>query len=503
MATQLVWYKRDLRIRDHAPLANAANAGCCVCLYVYEPEIIEAEDFDAVHLKLINESLIELRENLRQRGGELLLRTGTMPEVLEELHREIGFAKIWAHEETFNGVSYQRDRRVRAWAKASGVPMSEVPQYGVVRRLKDRDGWAKQCAQRMNQPIVAAPRQIQLPPEIQSLQPGEIQTRESFQVHAFDRTSVQSGGESRANECLDSFLNSRGVNYRADMSSPLTGEAGCSRLSPYIAIGNISMRTIHQHLSARVAELKEQRKSGVAIEPTWLKSLSSFRSRLSWHCHFMQKLEDEPAIEFRNFNPAYDGLREDQFNEEYFAAWCEGRTGYPMVDACMRALHQTGWINFRMRAMLVSFTSYHLWLHWRRPAIYLARLFLDYEPGIHYSQIQMQAGVTGINTVRIYSPIKQVIDQDPQGIFIRRYLPELQHVPDKHLAEPHKMNAMEQTLFECQIGDDYPEPIVDHKTQYRIARDRMHSLKKLPATREASAKVFQKHGSRKTPMRRR
>ena len=277
-------------------------------LYVYEPEIIEAEDFDAVHLKLINESLIELRENLRQRGGELLLRTGRMPEVLEELHQEIGFAKIWAHEETFNSISYQRDRRVRAWAKASSVPINEVPQYGVVRRLKDRDGWAKQCANRMNQPIVAAPQQIQLPLEIQSLQPGEIQTRESFQVHAFDRTSVQSGGESLASDCLDSFLNSRGVNYRADMSSPLTGEAGCSRLSPYIAIGNISMRTIHQHLSARVAELKEQRKSGVAIEPTWLKSLSSFRSRLSWHCHFMQKLEDEPEIEFQNFNRAYDGL---------------------------------------------------------------------------------------------------------------------------------------------------------------------------------------------------
>jgi len=105
--------------------------------------------------------------------------------------------------------------------------------------------------------------------------------------------------------------------------------------------------------------------------------------------------------------------------------------------------------------------------------------------------------------VRIYSPIKQVVDQDPQGIFIRRYLPELLHVPDKHLAEPHKMTSMEQTLFECRIGDDYPAPIVDHKTQYKIARDRMHSLKKLPAVREASAQVFQKHGSRKTPSRRR
>jgi deoxyribodipyrimidine photo-lyase len=287
------------------------------------------------------------------------------------------------------------------------------------------------------------------------------------------------------------------------MSSPLTGETGCSRLSPFIALGNISMRSIHQQTQARVDELKQQRSSGMSIEPNWLKSLSSFKSRLSWHCHFMQKLEDEPEIEFRNFNRAYDGLRENEFNDEYFAAWCAGRTGYPMVDACMRALHQTGWINFRMRAMLVSFASYHLWLHWRQPAIYLARLFLDYEPGIHYSQIQMQAGVTGINTVRIYSPIKQVIDQDPEGIFIRRYLPELANVPDKHLAEPHKMTAMEQTLFECQIGVDYPAPIVDHKTQYKIARDRMHNLKKLPQTRQASEQVFQKHGSRKTPMRRR
>jgi deoxyribodipyrimidine photo-lyase len=503
MAIQLVWYKRDLRVEDHAPLAQAAKAGECVGLYVYEPELIEAEDFDAAHLNFINDSLKELRENLRNRGSELLLRTGTMPDVLMKLHREIGIAKIWAHEETFNFISYQRDRRVRAWAKAESIPFTEIPQYGVVRRLKDRDGWANQCALRMKQPIVAAPAKIGLSDEVRSIPCGEIQTVNQFQVRAFERVDVQAGGESNANRYLDSFLQKRGVNYRSDMSSPLTGEAGCSRLSPFIAMGNISMRTIHQRTTARADELKQQRKSGIAIEPTWLKSLSSFKSRLSWHCHFMQKLEDEPEIEFQNFNRAYDGLREDDFNEEYFAAWCEGRTGYPMVDACMRALNQTGWINFRMRAMLVSFSSYHLWLHWRRPAVYLARLFLDYEPGIHYSQIQMQAGVTGINTVRIYSPIKQVIDQDPQGVFIRRYLPELTHVPDKHLAEPHKMTSMEQTLFECRIGRDYPAPIVDHKARYKDARDKMHSLKKLPFTREASAKVFQKHGSRKSPSNRR
>ena len=175
-------------------------------------------------------------------------------------------------------------------------------------------------------------------------------------------------------------------------------------------------------------------------------------------------------------------------------------TGYPMVDACMRALHKTGWMNFRMRAMVVSFASYHLWLHWRQPALYLARLFLDYEPGIHYSQIQMQSGVTGINTVRIYSPIKQVADQDPQGIFIRKYLPELEGVPDKHLAEPHKMTTMEQSLFGCRIGKDYPSPLVDHKTAYKVARDRIFAVKKSQAARAEAEKVYQKHGSRRQPM---
>lgn len=499
MSTQLVWFKRDLRIHDHSPLSQAAASGKCVALYVYEPELIEAEDCDAAHLNFINESLVELRERLRQIGGELLLRRGRMPDVLEHLQRQLPIAKIWAHEETFNHLSYQRDRRVRAWARGQGIPFEEIPQYGVVRRLKDRDGWAAQSRKRMIAPLVQAPRMIEAPEDLEKTEAGEIHEPKQFQVRSFSRTSMQQGGEQNAIDCLDSFLAERGVNYRADMSSPVTGEAGCSRLSAHLAYGNISMRLLHQRTEARTRELKELKQAGEAVEPTWLRSLSSFRSRLSWHCHFMQKMEDEPSIEFQNFNRAYDGLRENEFNREYFDAWCEGRTGYPMVDACMRALHQTGWVNFRMRAMLVSFASYHLWLHWREPALYLARLFLDYEPGIHYSQIQMQSGVTGINTVRIYSPIKQVVDQDPEGKFIRRFLPELRDVPVKHLAEPHKMTPMEQMLFGCTIGSDYPAPIVDHATQYKAARDRIHALKKLPSTREASQAVYEKHGSRKSP----
>jgi deoxyribodipyrimidine photo-lyase len=223
-------------------------------------------------------------------------------------------------------------------------------------------------------------------------------------------------------------------------------------------------------------------------------------SRLAWHCHFMQKLEDEPAIEHRCMMPCTESLRsgmDPALAAQRLAAWQEGRTGYPMVDACMRALVQTGWINFRMRAMLVSFASHHLWLDWRTFAPWLGRQFLDYEPGIHYSQVQMQSGTTGINTLRIYSPRKQVEDHDPTGVFIRRWLPELQPVPDEFLAEPALMPGLLQQMVGCRIGEEYPQPIVDHATAYRAAQIALFSLRATPQARTESKAVFRKHGSRK------
>lgn len=501
MATQLVWFKRDLRTSDHRPLWQAAKAGPCLCVYVYEPQVMLAEDFDPSHLVFINESLGELRDALRRLGGDLITRHGSLPDVFDRLHAKHAFETVWSHEETGNAITFARDIRVAAWAKQRGVAFREFPQGGVKRRLGNRDGWARIWQTRVNEAVVPEPEQIATP-EIMPASEG-IKSPAALGLEPTRRTSVQVGGESLAQHCLDDFLHNRGENYRSDMSSPSLGETGCSRLSPYLAYGNLSIRQVAQATQRRAEELRQQKQLGEDIGPTWLKSLSSYQSRLSWHCHFMQKLEDEPSIEFENMNRGYDGLREDEFDEAKFDAWCHGQTGYPLVDACMRALHETGWINFRMRAMLVSFAAYHLWLHWRRPALYMARLFLDYEPGIHFSQFQMQSGVTGINTIRIYSPIKQVADNDPQGVFIRRYVPELAEVPDVCLAEPHKLSSMEQLMVGCVIGKDYPAPIVDHKTAYHAAKDRIFTAKKSALARQEAQQVYLKHGSRKTPRRER
>jgi deoxyribodipyrimidine photo-lyase len=166
-------------------------------------------------------------------------------------------------------------------------------------------------------------------------------------------------------------------------------------------------------------------------------AVDSLIARLHWRGHFTQKLETEPELEIRSFHPAHQQARiQTAPDDPVLAAWAAGLTGIPFVDACMRSLIATGWLNFRMRAMLQSFASYHLGLDWRVSGEHLARLFTDYEPGIHWPQVQMQSGQTGINTPRIYNPAKQGLDQDPGGHFTRRWVPELAHVPLPLLQTP-------------------------------------------------------------------
>lgn len=494
----VVWFKKDLRVLDHAAITAAADLGPVLGLWIYEDAVISAEDFDARHLGFANECLAELETDLAACGVRLLRRRGDVVAVLEELWQQTHFTRLHSHQETGNAITYRRDLAVIAWTRQRGVHWQEYAQTGVVRKLRQRDGWAERWLQRMT----PTPRGI--PTDLHGAASAHLSgetvcTAEDFGLSPdLSQALRQRGGSSQGHAALESFLHHRGVGYTKEMSSPVTAWDACSRVSPYLTWGALSVRQCLHASADRRRDLLEQKALGQRIDARWLTSIKSFQSRLRWHCHFMQKLEDEPAIEHRNFSRSCDGLRdESQIDAERFLAWKDGRTGYPMIDACMRALTATGWLNFRMRAMVMSFASYHLWLHWREPGLHLARMFLDYEPGIHWSQCQMQSGTTGINTLRVYSPTKQLLDQDPQGAFIRQWLPELAHVPDAYLAEPWGMPALEQQFCGCVIGRDYPAPIVDHPTAYRHAQEKMHHLRQRDDSKREARRIQKKHGSRK------
>lgn len=483
----IVWFKRDLRIADHRPLAEAAANGPVLPLFIVEPELWRQPDMAGRHWAFVRECLVELREDLGALGQPLVVRQGDVTAVLGELHQAHRTEALWSHEETGNGWTFARDLRVKAWCRAHGTTWHERRQHGVIRRLKSRDGWARRWDRFMAEGITPPPVAL---PQLSGIDLGHIPTSADLKLTHDACPARQRGGSRAGYATLESFLHVRGEPYRAAMSSPNAGEKACSRLSPYLAWGSIAMREAAQATWRRQRELKAAppRTTG-----SWRPSMRSFSGRLHWHCHFMQKLEDQPALEFDNLHKAYDDLRPRTADAVRLEAWSKGETGLPFVDACMRYLEATGWINFRMRAMLMAVASYHLWLDWRASGEHLARLFTDYEPGIHWPQVQMQSGTTGMNTVRIYNPVKQGRDQDPEGEFVRRWVPELSSVPDAHLHEPWTWENASAVL-----GKRYPEPIVDHLAAARHARERVWAVRRGKAFRDEAGRLQSKHGSRKS-----
>ena len=478
---KIVWFRYDLRLEDNQAFIEATKNGNVLPIFIFDKNYYKLDTSSSFHLKFCEDSLKDLNQSLKNLyNSKINIYYGDTTEILKNISKKFNISEIYSHHVFKNNYLSKIDGKISKFFKECNIQWYLFNQFGIQLGKRDRYRWSYNWNKFINQPVLEKRVNCNF-----IIDPDHNKNC-AISTNFIDDKLIQEGGRKNALKLLNSFLDNRSDNYQKEMSSPITGEKSCSRLSPYITYGNISLREIYRATKQKLNE---------DISIVKKKSLIAFKSRLAWHCHFIQKLYDEPEIEFKNLNSAFDGLREDDFNPYYYEAWKNGNTGYPFIDACMRYLKVNGWINFRMRAMLVSFASYQLWLDWKKTSKHMAKLFTDYEPGIHYSQFQMQSGTTGINSIRIYNPIKQSIDQDPDGNFIRKWVPELKNVQGKLIHEPWKMTYIDQKSISIELGKNYPLPIIENNKATKIAKDKIWKVKKSKEAKLLSSQILIKHAS--------
>lgn len=404
----VLWYKRDLRIRDHEALQFASRTGQVLPIYVAEPSIWRKPDLSIRHFRFVLESLKELQKEWEKRGGRLLFFIGEMDEALRLIDEFYGPFQLFTHKENETYEAEERNQLVREWMEAHELPFYEITQF---------DGQSHRFNQMWKEYISKDP----LEPSERITSPGQapkefftsIEPLYSFHVKGEPVSYGQVGGEDKALEMLPNI--------------------NLDSLSAYLAWGNLSIRQIFK-------EAENQPK---------IRSLMRL---------YAKSLVEQDVPSLLSNQTDLDRMRKET-EEAYYERWLLGQTGIPIIDAAMRCARKTGKMENSFKEMIVSFLCCTMLWDWRRPAFDLAKILIDYRPEVHYSMIRNAAEESGKQ--RIPHAVKTGRKEDPNGEFIKRYVPELNHLPQKYIHEPWKYPGFFQL--------NYPAPFVDIEKANRNA----------------------------------
>jgi deoxyribodipyrimidine photo-lyase len=462
VSTAILWFRRDLRIHDHPALCAALEAGeRVVPVFCLDDGLLRGRHASGPRTQFLLECLANLDDSLRERGSRLFVRHGRPDHEIAKLAGAFDAGSVHFSADV-SPFARARQEQVAAALEADGVAARAHPGLFAVDRLRDLTTGAghaytvftpfyRNWESQPRRDVYRAPSV--LPDPGSKVPGGELPKLEDLGLRQECRDPMP-GGEDAARQALDRFLSGPIDDYEEGRDR-LSGE-NVSRLSPYLHFGCLSPRAIEDRLGGGPSAV-------------------AFRRQLCWRDFYAHVLGHFPANARSEYQARYRGKIRWSHATQRFAAWCEGQTGFPAVDAGMRQLRREGWMHNRARLLVGSFLTKDLGIDWRWGERWFMRLLLDGDEASNNGNWQWIASV-GVDPQpafrRIFNPARQQERFDPDGDYVRRYVPELANVPDRHLTEPWTMPEDVQAQAGCRIGTDYPAPIVDHKQARAEALER-------------------------------